>query len=535
MKLLFLNFVVQSGVRTCRYHVKPQPGQGFHPVRVTPPTLKQGITMKSIVHDLTGTNLQGNIARHALICSVISGLLGDILFFKAVPGTNVFIWTIALLGCGALLRWRGGLELRFELVATSTIILFFSAGLAWRDSRVLRAIDAIGLMASLALLLWQTRGGAVARTSLMRSFRGFGDAVGSQIAGFVHLLSRDIEWARNRERNLANLPAVIRGLIVAIPLVLVFGSLFASADPVFQYFTDKLFHWDLEAILNHALLICFCTWTAGGPLRALAFEKPQPPHLDTQRIFSVGRIETNIVLAALNLLFATFVLVQIQYFFGGEARLLAMKMTYSDYARRGFFELVVVAALLLPLLLSIDAITEGPGSRRMIRCQSFGLILLLFVIMVSALKRMSIYTSVYGLTELRLYTTAFMLWLALTFVWFMLSVLRGHRERFLIGSFSSAIIAIAALHVINPDGLIARTNIRHAMAGAAFDARYATSLSADAVPLLVKAAGQLPAESAADLRNQLAARPTPDEGDWRSFNWGRHNASAALKQLHNAH
>jgi hypothetical protein len=163
------------------------------------------------------------------------------------------------------------------------------------------------------------------------------------------------------------------------------------------------------------------------------------------------------------------------------------------------------------------------------------LILLLFVIMVSALKRMSIYTGVFGLTELRLYTMAFMFWLALTFVWFMLSVLRGHRERFLIGSFSSALAAVAVLHAINPDGLIARTNIRHAMAGAAFDAKYAASLSADAVPLLTKATGQLPAEPAAELRRQLASRAISGKSDWRSFNWGRHNASAALNKLPNAH
>lgn len=475
------------------------------------------------------------VARHALAGSIVIGILGDCLFFKAVPGLNVFLWTTLLLACGVMLRNRSGLGFGTGLALTSALILFFAAGLAWRDSRVLAPIDLIGLMFSFALLLWQTRGGTLAETTLLRSFAGICDAVGTQIAGFVHLLSRDVEWMQTRRRDLATLPAVIRGLIVTVPLVFIFGSLFASADPVFEYFTKKLFHWDLEALLNHTMLITFCAWCAGGSLRALAFEKSPPPQLRAPRLFAVGRIETNIVLAALNLLFATFVLVQIQYLFGGEARLQAMKITYSEYARRGFFELVTVAALLLPLLLSIDAITDGPGPRRLLRYQSFGLILLLFVIMVSALKRISIYTGAYGLTELRLYTTAFMLWLALTFVWFILSALRGQRQRFLLGSFSSAVVVVALLHLINPDGLIARTNIRRALAGAALDVRYATSLSADAVPLLVEATAQLPAEPAAQLRRQLARRLIQGGGDWRSFNWSRYNASAALEKLANAH
>ena len=48
-------------------------------------------------------------------------------------------------------------------------------------------------------------------------------------------------------------------------------------------------------------------------------------------------------------------LVQFRYLFGGAALVqVSETLTYAEYARRGFFELVAVAALLLPIMLLLD-------------------------------------------------------------------------------------------------------------------------------------------------------------------------------------
>ena len=59
--------------------------------------------------------------------------------------------------------------------------------------------------------------------------------------------------------------------------------------------------------------------------------------------------------------------------------------------------------------------------------------------MGSGLHRMRLYQGAYGLTELRLYTMAFMLWLGVVFGWFAWTVLRGHRERFAWGALTTAL------------------------------------------------------------------------------------------------
>ena len=174
----------------------------------------------------------------------------------------------------------------------------------------------------------------------------------------------------------------------------------------------------------------------------------------------------------LNLLFLSFVVIQFRYFFGGATSVvLTPGLTYSEYARRGFFELVAVAALVLPLLLTAHWLLDKqkPESERAFRWLAGTQIMFLFVIMASAFQRMRLYQREYGLTEQRLYPTAFMGWLAIVFVWFVVSVLRGRRERFAFGALAAGFAVILALHALNPDDLIARVNTNRRDATVPFD------------------------------------------------------------------
>ena len=87
------------------------------------------------------------------------------------------------------------------------------------------------------------------------------------------------------------------------------------------------------------------------------------------------------------------------------------------------------------------------------------LIVLTLVIVVSAMQRMVLYVASYGLTELRLYTSAFMMLIVALFVWFAPTVLRGRRERFATGALWIGAAAALLLEIANPDGIIARTNL----------------------------------------------------------------------------
>jgi len=248
---------------------------------------------------------------------------------------------------------------------------------------------------------------------------------------------------------------------------------------------------------------------------------------------ALGSVEVSVVLGLLNLLFLVFVVVQLPYLFGGVVQV--ARMGYSEYARRGFFELVWVAGLTLSLLLWAHWLVRGsgPAGQRTYRLLALGLVCLLLVVMASAVQRMQLYVESSGLTELRIQASVFMGWLAVVFVWFMLTVLRGDRRRFAFGALVSAFVVIGGLDVVNPDALIVRTNAHygHLESEAPLDARPLASFSADATPAIVAALPQLSIQGQGVVLAELKVRfghERNDPVDWRTFNWSRTHARAAI-------
>jgi hypothetical protein len=241
------------------------------------------------------------------------------------------------------------------------------------------------------------------------------------------------------------------------------------------------------------------------------------PRIARPSFFSLGAAETNVALGLLNALFATFVLVQFRYFFA------AAPSALSQYARRGFFELVFVVALVVPMLLVAEWIVskENAAALRLFRVLAATQVALIFVIAASAWRRMQLYRDEFGLTQLRLYTTAFMIWIAALLLWFVLTVLTGRRHRFAIGALTTALAAVVALHALNPDALIVRTNLARA-AIRPFDAAYAARLSDDAAPVILANAPAF----GAHLRTFLHR---PRTMGWRTWNASRARALAAIR------
>ncbi len=166
-------------------------------------------------------------------------------------------------------------------------------------------------------------------------------------------------------------------------------------------------------------------------------------------------------LVPIAILFLAFLVVQSRYLFGGRAVVMGTAdLSFAEYARHGFFELVTVSAMMLPILLFADwvAAQHTEADRRRFRRLALSLLVLLAGLLGSALLRMSIYTSEYGLTEERLFATVFMGWLAFVFAWFAATVLRRRRERFTAGALGSALVTLLLLNAAGPDEVIVRTN-----------------------------------------------------------------------------
>ncbi|MBZ5535766.1 MAG: DUF4173 domain-containing protein [Acidobacteriia bacterium] len=464
------------------------------------------------------------------------GLWADVLLRPTPWGLNFPLWILA--GCAVVLaarRWRDDAFARnCHWLLLSGVL--FSFGVAWRDALTLKLLDIFSLLVVLSLLMLRAQGGTVLRSSLAEY--GLGSVlVGLNAAfGSLALLSSDISWRDAvKDRGSQHKIAVVKGVLIALPLLLLFGGLLTGADAIFSHFIKDIFHINVESVFSHLFMVVLFAWLAGGFLRGLIFgteiHTVKDWHTPT---FSLGIIEIGIVLTSLNVLFLSFVLVQVRYLFGGAQWIqVSPGLTYAEYARRGFFELVAVAALVLPLLLACHWLMpkEQPSQRRVFGWLAGFQLALVFVIMISALERMVLYQQEYGLTEQRFYTTTFMAWLAVVFLWFSVTVLRGRREHFAFGAMMAGFLLVFTLHIVNPDQFIARVNLSRENTGHPLDAGYVASLSADAVPEMIRAIPKLSAEHRALLASRILKRWSPQERmDWRTWSWARSRAMEAVRR-----
>jgi Domain of unknown function (DUF4153) len=465
-----------------------------------------------------------------LSAGLAMGILADALLRKGPWGLNLSVWiALLVLAVLALAGW-GGAKLGGGSRWLFIPAVFFAATFAVRDSMMLKFLSFFALAVAMALATFRPPSGRLRIAGVFEYALGMVLTGISAFIGIPLVAFNDIQWQEVRGAGrMGRTLAVVRGCLFAFPLLIVFIALFIKADAVFEYFVKNVFYMDFPTLLSHLFLVAFFTWVTAGYLRGTLFEMEFPLTVNVQRkSFGVGIIEIGVVLGAIDLLFFAFVTVQFRYLFGGHELVQATTgLTYAEYARRGFFELALVAALVLPLLLGLHWLLrkENPAHERTFRALAGAQVVLLFVIMASAVVRMRLYQIEYGLTELRLYTLAFIGWLAAVFLWFALTVLIGKRERFVFGAMLAGFLAIAAMHVTNPDALIVRTNIARVGQGRSFDAKYAARRSADAVPQLVAGLPLLSHEDQCTVVGTLLDRWSPPaHRDWRT--WSRSRAQA---------
>ncbi|MBX3244376.1 MAG: DUF4173 domain-containing protein [Acidobacteria bacterium] len=276
----------------------------------------------------------------------------------------------------------------------------------------------------------------------------------------------------------------------------------------------------------------------------VAVSSPEPAQRDWQnwdntrfpQAFTLGTVETVIILGLVNLLFLSFVVFQIPYLFGGmELVQSTPDLKLADFARRGFGELVAVAFLVLPILLASHWLLRRDNARNEVIFRVFAgiQVALLFVIMASAVQRIILLTGPlgYGWTTVRFYPLMVITWLAAVFAWFGWTVLRGRRNNFAWGALWAAIIVLGGTNLMDPTAFIARKNIQLMQQGREFDARYNATLSDDAVPVLMESLSLMNDEDRCITKTLLYSRLNKArvESDIRSLNWARETAYESLE------
>ena len=440
-------------------------------------------------------------------------LLGTLTLHVEALGLASLVTGAAVLAVA--LQLRGARPGREQVVpAAGALLLLGVATVRSADWLVLLCLMGACALATLALVGGRTWTGVVlgacaAALVPLRALRWFAAPL------------RRLPWPGSTSRRTAVVAAVSVGLL------LVFGGLFAAADPAYQVVVSSLVPaWNAATFAQRVFLFC---GTAGVTAVAVYLGQ-RPPAVDAlapRPARPVRNLEWLVPLALLDALFLSFVVVQASMLFGDREHVLRTTgLSYAENARHGFWQLLVVTGLTLAVI--AVAVRVAPRATRRDRTQLRlllgALCALSLVVVASALHRMSLYEQAYGWTRLRLFVSAVELALGAVFVLLLAAGARldgGFLPR---GVVAVAAVTLLGLAVLNPDAWVARQDVHRYERTGQVDVAYLSTLSPDAVPALRSLPPRLRACALRPIAARLQQLPDP----WWDANLARDRARALL-------
>lgn len=488
--------------------------------------------------------------KYLTIASLCVGLAVDFLFWEKTPGISFAIFVVFCLAIGFELMYLQHIRpARSSSILLIPILLFCIMTFLRQDPFTI-FMNVVLTLIAVAVLVITFQSGGWTSYNLQNYAVKLLQLIGSL---FIHPkgpsdLAGSSENTENRGKNGKPILPVLRGVLLAVPILALFIALFSSADLVFaQKLHELLAGFQIENVgeyIFRAIYILISAYFFAGLMHHAAVRSQQTISMEAKehrpKTF-LGFTETGIILGSVILLFGIFIMIQFRYLFFGQSNIMLTGFTYAEYARRGFNELIAVAIFSLLLFQGMDAFSkrENPTQEHVFTGMQIGLVCAVLVILVSAFQRLLLYESAYGFSELRTYAHLFMIWLAILLIGVLISALQKHQQ-----FFANWILIVLAgftvsLNLMNVDAFIARQNIHRALQGEELDISYLSGLSDDAVPELVKT--YLSSESSPALKEKIGAVlvcHTVLNGDaesqkkpWQSFHLSTWRADRSMKTV----
>lgn len=486
-------------------------------------TAPPGLAPHDLVADLTVVR---TVDRTALLAVAAMAVATDLVGWSGPPtlAGALFVVVVAagLVGSGRLVNPPA----RLLALAAPVFGLF----LAVRASGPVVILDMCAAAGLLALAASLARGGDPLDLTLPDLARRGLVAVAHGAAAPAFLLGGVGPWRSHHEDGLRPWASAARGALLAAPLVLLLGLLLGAADPVFaSWFSPSL---DAGDLVVHAVLLGLGAWGGAGLLRMASAVSPAPLPAPRSRL---GYVEAATVVGSLVVLYTAFGVSQLVTLAGGARHVLETAgLTYAEYARSGFFQLLAAATLTLAVLLSLRAVADldTPGRQRNFTILAEAAVALTLVIVVVAVRRLLLYEQAYGLTLARLFAVVFALWVGAVLGLLALSLAGVHRRRrWLVPAATGAGLAcLLTLNLMSPEALVVERNVANYERTGRLDTETLLGLSDDAVPALVAALPRLDPAARRVILDRLCSPPDDGAGDPASWSVSGHRADAARRK-----
>ena len=469
--------------------------------------------------------------------SLFLGISFDYLFYGETPGLNFPIYILLVSGGLFTVSCFSQRAIDRRTLWLFVPIAFFSAMVFVRANEFLTTINIFACV----LLLFLVAATILTKTLGNLTIFGFFSVAISPVR-FVEPGIQTVAQMTSRAEgkwNKERMTRIVKGFLLAAPVVFVFFVMLMSADMIFRQYTSDIFDQLLVAeTIGRTILILFCSLFFAGAYTYVFLAERGAPSSPTWTLPKRNyHVELSIVLGCVNALFLLFMLVQFAYFFGGGQYVEAKGFTYSEYARSGFFELIDVAVLSFLLMVIADRFgrNESAGHGLLFKCLAGGVVAQTLLIMLSAFMRLSLYEGAYGFTELRLSSHLFIVFLAAVFLLLLYKTVIDNNERaFALRTLIVMILSVAALNVLNPDSFVARQNVTRFHKTGKLDTRYLSELSSDATPEIVPLLGEADGAVKDSVVNALYQKYQQESHaqlalGWQSRHWSREESISIIE------
>lgn len=464
------------------------------------------------------------------VLSAAIALVGSIILFDRASGINGSIWVaLAVIGTLAARRSADWPAARAAMTLGLAAIVAAAAAARTTDVPVHAGIfwlTAILLAAFLAAVPAGNAGDISLFGLLTSPFRSAARVVTSS-AQEVGLAFRAVTDSPSK--------AILRRVILVAPVVLLLLFLLGGADPVIQSAIETVQSWapQLEFTPRAIFFVVLFIVMIGASSR-LPDVKWSVPAREPQLRNWPSAMDALILVGSTLATLVAFLALQTAYLFVRLPSQPGNGITYAEYARRGFGQLCAVVTIVAAVILVAERFRDrdAAAQSRVLRRMEFALILAAALVLLSAQRRVMLYEYAYGYTVARVHATAYIVFMSGLLVLLALELRRGGITAAL--GRRAAALALAVTLVIlywNDQGWIMNRNIDRIGATGKFDAKYASTLSDDALPALLRRRDELPRGAWADVEKWTACRKCAGDYRWYEWNSARAAASAARREV----
>ena len=263
---------------------------------------------------------------------------------------------------------------------------------------------------------------------------------------------------KNGEEQKSNIGKIILGLALAVPVLIIVVPLLVSSDQAFESLISKINGRTVFEIITVVLLGFLLLIMLFGQLFTL---KNSPKKEDTQTGFKgIDSVIITSFLSVISVVYLLYLLSQLAYFFDGFMGVLPIEFTAAEYARRGFFEICIITAINLTIVALSFALCKKTEKGLPVILKIICSFLSVFSLLLdaTAIAKMVMYVKRFGFTRLRLFTTVFMVFLAILFIVAIFKLyiknLKYMKTVLVVGT-----VFVLALTFFNVDGFISNYNV----------------------------------------------------------------------------